>query len=257
MKYKKQPWGLVKSVIEKNTWGGIQENFKQLGEAFSLCWSKVAAFPMYVFMSDKLDSLKNGLKRRQHQRNLEVWSSCSQHICQFQGIKEALWLNANKRLAYILLIIAFWRKHEEQQKSCYSQLYVSVFKYFLDCGYETRSSGTPQGPWLRLLPVWPAIAAGSQSNRIPTLSLTVSWSALPTAVEHIIKQSCIGRTYTIPEKCTKCPLANRTGGTSQGVIYVNYLLLCLFTRRCSYSSHCHPAYLTIVVGFLALHLKVG
>ncbi|XP_058685912.1 protein Aster-C isoform X3 [Poecile atricapillus] len=30
VKYKKQPWGPVKSVIEKNTWGGIQENFKQL-----------------------------------------------------------------------------------------------------------------------------------------------------------------------------------------------------------------------------------
>ncbi|XP_064500448.1 protein Aster-C isoform X7 [Pseudopipra pipra] len=30
VKYKKQPWGLVKTVIEKNTWGGIQENFKQL-----------------------------------------------------------------------------------------------------------------------------------------------------------------------------------------------------------------------------------
>ncbi|OXB62563.1 hypothetical protein ASZ78_014509 [Callipepla squamata] len=30
VKYRKQPWGLVKSVIEKNTWGGIQENFKQL-----------------------------------------------------------------------------------------------------------------------------------------------------------------------------------------------------------------------------------
>lgn len=35
VRYKKQPWGLVKSVIEKNTWGGIQENFQQLGEAFS------------------------------------------------------------------------------------------------------------------------------------------------------------------------------------------------------------------------------
>ncbi|XP_039183245.1 protein Aster-C isoform X2 [Crotalus tigris] len=30
VKYKKQPWGLVKNIIEKNTWGGIQENFKQL-----------------------------------------------------------------------------------------------------------------------------------------------------------------------------------------------------------------------------------
>ncbi|XP_062983009.1 protein Aster-C [Elgaria multicarinata webbii] len=30
VKYKKQPWGLVKNIIEKNTWGGIKENFKQL-----------------------------------------------------------------------------------------------------------------------------------------------------------------------------------------------------------------------------------
>ncbi|KAJ7320285.1 hypothetical protein JRQ81_019796 [Phrynocephalus forsythii] len=30
VKYKKQPWGLVKTLIEKNTWSRIQENFKQL-----------------------------------------------------------------------------------------------------------------------------------------------------------------------------------------------------------------------------------
>ncbi|XP_015269064.1 PREDICTED: GRAM domain-containing protein 1C isoform X2 [Gekko japonicus] len=30
VKYKKQPWGLVKSIIEKNTWGGLQESFKHL-----------------------------------------------------------------------------------------------------------------------------------------------------------------------------------------------------------------------------------
>ncbi|XP_070606048.1 protein Aster-C isoform X2 [Erythrolamprus reginae] len=30
VKYKKQPWGFVKNIIEKNTWGGIKENFKQL-----------------------------------------------------------------------------------------------------------------------------------------------------------------------------------------------------------------------------------
>ncbi|CAI5773020.1 VASt domain-containing protein [Podarcis lilfordi] len=30
VKYRKQPWGLVKNIIEKNTWGGIGENFKQL-----------------------------------------------------------------------------------------------------------------------------------------------------------------------------------------------------------------------------------
>lgn len=36
VKYKKQPWGLVKNIIEKNTWGGIQENFKQLGKYFAI-----------------------------------------------------------------------------------------------------------------------------------------------------------------------------------------------------------------------------
>lgn len=36
VKYKKQPWGLVKSFIEKNTWGGLQEGFKHLGKC-SIC----------------------------------------------------------------------------------------------------------------------------------------------------------------------------------------------------------------------------
>ncbi|XP_077198090.1 protein Aster-C isoform X2 [Paroedura picta] len=30
VKYKKQPWGLVKTIIEKNTWGGFQESFQLL-----------------------------------------------------------------------------------------------------------------------------------------------------------------------------------------------------------------------------------
>nr|XP_046227298.1 protein Aster-C isoform X2 [Scatophagus argus] len=30
VKYKKQPWGLVKSFITKNSWSGIEDNFKQL-----------------------------------------------------------------------------------------------------------------------------------------------------------------------------------------------------------------------------------
>ncbi|KAM3593709.1 uncharacterized protein V6R79_019715 [Siganus canaliculatus] len=30
VKYKKQPWGLIKTFITKNSWGGIEENFKQL-----------------------------------------------------------------------------------------------------------------------------------------------------------------------------------------------------------------------------------
>lgn len=32
VKYKKQPWGLVKSFITKNSWSGIEDNFRQLGE---------------------------------------------------------------------------------------------------------------------------------------------------------------------------------------------------------------------------------
>lgn len=72
VKYKKQPWGLVKSVIEKNTWGGIQENFKQLGKVFSsLCRSKEVTFAVYVFVSVKPGSSKNSLKKRQHLSSLE------------------------------------------------------------------------------------------------------------------------------------------------------------------------------------------
>lgn len=31
VKYKKQPWGLVKSFITKNSWSSIEDNFRQLG----------------------------------------------------------------------------------------------------------------------------------------------------------------------------------------------------------------------------------
>lgn len=32
VKYKKQPWGLVKSFITKNSWSGIEDYFRQLGK---------------------------------------------------------------------------------------------------------------------------------------------------------------------------------------------------------------------------------
>lgn len=32
VKYKKQPWGLVKSFITKNSWSSIEDNFRQLGK---------------------------------------------------------------------------------------------------------------------------------------------------------------------------------------------------------------------------------
>lgn len=31
VKYKKQPWGVIKSFITKNSWSGIEDNFRQLG----------------------------------------------------------------------------------------------------------------------------------------------------------------------------------------------------------------------------------
>lgn len=31
VKYKKQPWGLVKSFITKNSWSGLEDYFRHLG----------------------------------------------------------------------------------------------------------------------------------------------------------------------------------------------------------------------------------
>lgn len=35
LRYRKQPWGLVKGFIEKNFWSGLDENFRQLGKMCS------------------------------------------------------------------------------------------------------------------------------------------------------------------------------------------------------------------------------
>lgn len=32
LRYRKQPWGLVKGFIEKNFWSGLDENFRHLGK---------------------------------------------------------------------------------------------------------------------------------------------------------------------------------------------------------------------------------
>lgn len=46
VKYKKQPWGLVKSFITKNSWSGIEEYFRELGEldALSAHWKALTCF---------------------------------------------------------------------------------------------------------------------------------------------------------------------------------------------------------------------
>lgn len=32
LRYRKQPWGLVKGFIERNFWSGIDDNFRRLGK---------------------------------------------------------------------------------------------------------------------------------------------------------------------------------------------------------------------------------
>nr|XP_056714143.1 protein Aster-C [Euleptes europaea] len=65
VKYKKQPWALVKSIIEKNTWGGIEENFKQLESELLM--------EEYAVNKPIEDSAKLGVLRRRRwtlQRNM-------------------------------------------------------------------------------------------------------------------------------------------------------------------------------------------
>lgn len=34
LRYRKQPWGLVKTFIEKNFWSGLEDYFRHLGECY-------------------------------------------------------------------------------------------------------------------------------------------------------------------------------------------------------------------------------
>uniref|UniRef100_A0A8D2LUB1 GRAM domain containing 1C n=1 Tax=Varanus komodoensis TaxID=61221 RepID=A0A8D2LUB1_VARKO len=74
VKYKKQPWGLVKNIIEKNTWGGIQENFKQLESELIM--------EEYAMNKSIEDPAKIGVLRRRRwtlQRNVgEMLPKCSE-----------------------------------------------------------------------------------------------------------------------------------------------------------------------------------
>lgn len=64
-------------------------------------------------------------------------------------------------LLYTLSVIASWRKHEEQQESCYSQLHVPTLSISLMVGMKKEPVAPWQAPWLCLLTAWPAMAAGS------------------------------------------------------------------------------------------------
>lgn len=45
LRFRKQPWGLVKGFIEKNFWSGLEENFRHLGklEYFLCVWVRLKA----------------------------------------------------------------------------------------------------------------------------------------------------------------------------------------------------------------------
>ncbi|XP_061484315.1 protein Aster-C isoform X3 [Rhineura floridana] len=78
VKYKKQPWGLVKNIIEKNTWGGIQENFKQLESELLM--------EEYEINKPIEDPVKLGVLRRRRwalQRN--VGETLTKHSSQYSS----------------------------------------------------------------------------------------------------------------------------------------------------------------------------
>uniref|UniRef100_A0A8C6TJP3 GRAM domain containing 1Bb n=1 Tax=Neogobius melanostomus TaxID=47308 RepID=A0A8C6TJP3_9GOBI len=60
LRYRKQPWGLVKGFIEKNFWSGLEENFRQL----ELELSKLEEITESNQMSPKAKVVKNSTIRR-------------------------------------------------------------------------------------------------------------------------------------------------------------------------------------------------
>lgn len=45
LRYRKQPWGLVKGFIERNFWSGIEDNFRHLGESCLIAhWLHISVF---------------------------------------------------------------------------------------------------------------------------------------------------------------------------------------------------------------------
>uniref|UniRef100_A0A8C6NKU6 GRAM domain containing 1B n=1 Tax=Nothobranchius furzeri TaxID=105023 RepID=A0A8C6NKU6_NOTFU len=61
LRYRKQPWGLVKGFIEKNFWSGLEENFRHLGVELS----KMEEIMMEAHqLSPKAKGVKNSTVRR-------------------------------------------------------------------------------------------------------------------------------------------------------------------------------------------------
>lgn len=45
LRYRKQPWGLVKTFIEKNFWSGLEDYFRHLGEHLSMLLGELSLGP--------------------------------------------------------------------------------------------------------------------------------------------------------------------------------------------------------------------
>uniref|UniRef100_I3J1K3 GRAM domain containing 1A n=1 Tax=Oreochromis niloticus TaxID=8128 RepID=I3J1K3_ORENI len=85
--YRKQPWSLVKALIEKNTWSGIEEYYKHMGESGHVCgWRSVTltsvrslSVPVSLVVLVALNMLLfyklYALERAAH--TLETWHSYS------------------------------------------------------------------------------------------------------------------------------------------------------------------------------------
>lgn len=65
LRYRKQPWGLVKGFIERNFWSGIEENFRHLGK-----------FECSLSVLTIINSKQNHVERREVNRCL-VTTACS------------------------------------------------------------------------------------------------------------------------------------------------------------------------------------
>ncbi|XP_064918961.1 protein Aster-C isoform X2 [Columba livia] len=94
VRYKKQPWGLVKSVIEKNTWGGIQENFQQLESDLLM---EEYALNQSIEDSGKLVALRR--RRRTLHRSLaeSLPKRSSQHSSSDMGVESQGSITGRKR----------------------------------------------------------------------------------------------------------------------------------------------------------------
>lgn len=144
---------------------------------FLLC-AGVRGLPLLCtfFLSVKPGSSKNGLKKRQHLSSLKDRTSCHQCICQFQDMKEALRLT---RGSCIPGHNGFQKETRSSRKAVIlSWMCLSLrISLTVPMRREAVALGRLHGC---LFTAWPATAAGSQSNTISSLSLTVSCSALPT-----------------------------------------------------------------------------